>query len=162
MDIGLSTRGIEAKAIVLWDKTTLLSRKCPDAQCAFFSCFRVKSLALHWHVNKNRCNPAWAQWIRGHRCGHRSSEIIHSTSRTTTTVRSGESTSISCWLQYNQCSHHPSASSFLNTEWRFTPEASCRSAGNFEYYYISKAWTAFAHQSDHGGQLFFTFLPSKY
>ena len=34
MDIGLSTRGIEAKAVVLWDRATALSRKCPDTQRA--------------------------------------------------------------------------------------------------------------------------------
>ena len=35
VDISLSTRAIEAKAVVLWDRATALSRKCPDTQRAF-------------------------------------------------------------------------------------------------------------------------------
>ena len=37
MDIGLSTRAIEANAIVLWDRATALTRKleCPNPQRAF-------------------------------------------------------------------------------------------------------------------------------
>ena len=43
MDIGLSTRAIEAKAVVLWDRANALSRKCPDTQRAFLSAYRVKT-----------------------------------------------------------------------------------------------------------------------
>lgn len=39
VDIGLSTRAIEAKAVVLWDRATALSRKCPDPKRAFLSFF---------------------------------------------------------------------------------------------------------------------------
>ena len=39
MDIGLSTRAIEAKAVVLWDRATALSRKCPNPQRAFLLAF---------------------------------------------------------------------------------------------------------------------------
>ena len=35
VDIGLSTRAIEAKAVVLWDRATALARKCPDTQRAY-------------------------------------------------------------------------------------------------------------------------------
>jgi hypothetical protein len=45
MDIGLSTRAIEAKAAVLWDRATALSRKCPDAQRTFLlACYKAKPL----------------------------------------------------------------------------------------------------------------------
>jgi hypothetical protein len=39
VDIGLSTRAIEAKAIVLWDRATALSNKCPNPQRAFLLSF---------------------------------------------------------------------------------------------------------------------------
>lgn len=43
MDIGLSIRAIEAKAAVLWERATALSRKCPDTQRAFLpASYKVK------------------------------------------------------------------------------------------------------------------------
>lgn len=39
MDIGLSTRAIEAKAVILWDKANALAQKYSDNSGTFFPAF---------------------------------------------------------------------------------------------------------------------------
>ena len=58
MDIGLSTRAIEAKAVVLWDRATALSRKCPDPQRALHLAFnRLRPITNKYNKKTEATQP---------------------------------------------------------------------------------------------------------